>query len=201
MLADRLAKGSRSRVKYTSAQVCNRWKNLTKMYRDCVENRKCTGPWVGKCQYFYELDSVYNLAGADSSAGPQLQTNGNLRSLQKIRRLQRLAKRAGEKPSSSAGSFVAIAPKRPLPQVGVAPSAVSDVSSIVILAEKNGSPAPCSASGGDEKGFASVVMAVQALHEDQKRVDSWKLDRLERMHKEKMQMFARFLDILKEQKQ
>ena len=44
-------------------------------------------------------------------------------------------------------------------------------------------------------------MAVQALHEDQKRVDSWKLDRLERMHKEKMQMFARFLDILKEQKQ
>ena len=199
MLAARLAKGSKSKAKYTSAQVCNRWKNLTKLYRDCVDNLKRTGPWVSKCQYFDELDSVYNLVGADRAAGPQPQIFRSSRSSLKNRRLQRLAKR--EKKTSTAGSFVAIAPKRPLPQVGVAPSASSDVSSIVILAENSGSPVPSSSTVGGEKGFSSVVQAVQALHEDQKRIDAWKLDRLEKMHKEKMRMFARFLEVLKEQKQ
>ena len=223
MLAARLGRGGKSKARYTSAQVCNRWKNLTKTYRDCVESLEQAGPWVGKCQYFDELDHVYSLTapGASSALAPRPHASrgSNAKSsLNNNRLLQRLAKRAGDKkqpPSSSSSSsssfsfssssaashFVAIAPKRPLPSVSLTPSASSDVSSIVVLADKTASvPAGCSASGS-ATCFGSVVRAVQALHADQKRVDRWKLDRLEKMHKEKMHMFERFLDVLKECKQ
>ncbi|XP_076470630.1 uncharacterized protein LOC143300674 [Babylonia areolata] len=186
MLAGKMARGSnKSKVKFTSIQVYNRWKNLTKTYRDCLRKIRRAGPWVGRCRFFEEMASVYD-AGAS-----QQPKSGVHRAARKHR--QGGATGPANRLAQCKSKWRAIAPKVK--------------ATVVVKPDVD----PCSFppqtflhAGGEEVGggggLEAVVRAVQELHDKEKALDQWKMDRLQQMHTEKMQMFAQFLDVLKDLK-
>ncbi|KAK7115055.1 hypothetical protein V1264_000998 [Littorina saxatilis] len=194
MLTAKLTKGSgKSRMKYTAMQVYNRWKNLTKMYRDNLRLLEESGYLSSKCQYFYEVDTIFGSSskvGAASTAaisnrfaqkkGVSSQQNGQS-SKPKIKGVSGLT------------GYVDIAPKTP--PVDVSLCGPVNSTPVIVFDERSASH-PLTLSNGEQNGFGEVVHAVNELYKDQEKTDLWKLQRLEQMHREKMQVFAQFLDIL-----
>ncbi|KAL8588664.1 hypothetical protein ACOMHN_001981 [Nucella lapillus] len=194
MLAGKLARGSKSKGKFTCTQVYNRWKNLTKTYRDCVQDIQRVGTWVGKCRFFEEMASVYNDDGSSQESNPPTTTPTTT-----MHRVVRKRRRCGPSQptmSPSQGSFRTIAPKVvPSSQDEPKPGNTSADASSRVGVEGGGGVLMRGGGGG---GFGDVVRAMRELQEEEKARDEWKMARLERMHREKMDMFAQFLGVLKE---
>ena len=182
MIAAKLAKGSRLKMKFTSEQVYNRWKNLTKVYRDCRTQMEQTGSRTGKCRYFDELSFVYD---ANSSAGSKQSKRACVKC-----RLRKHLNTDQSKLPLPAQNFVAIAPK-----TAIHPESMASSASLksIMFGENLVSAGSHTSDGRD---FLELVQAVQKLREDQRKSEEWKLSRLEQMHKERMQMFSQMLGIL-----
>lgn len=165
---------------YTSSHVGNRWKNLTKLYRDCFEanrNMNKSASTFHKCQFFDEIASVYNYEGQDSidstskskiTSGTTSHSNKEILVVPTKSTLKRI-------------NYVHIAPKQSTECTGS-----SSVSKDMPLAKKVKSSAE------------DVLTAIRHLSDDHKVQENMFLARLEKMHDEKMDIFQQYFEIVKQ---
>ncbi|KAK7469592.1 hypothetical protein BaRGS_00036382 [Batillaria attramentaria] len=173
----------RGKVPYTSTQVSNRWKNLTKMYRDCVDARYTLGGVAAKCQYFEQIASVYSYTPSDAVTA----------------KIPIAVASSGKPTVSRTVRYVPIAPKRPAEVKGVVNSSLTADGTGECSDPKRRKCAHSLQKTG-EATLVDVICAVSKLNEDKKKQDKTTMEKLENMQRERMDMFRQFLDILKEYK-
>lgn len=219
-IAVKLRQGRKGSPKFCWNHVENKWKNMTKKYRDCIDMNRRNGT-NHRCRFQDEIAAVYsyNPDGDQKAAGegflsPEAGQNGNT-----VEGNIFLSGYAGpvnagmtnnlflptkrEKPSTDddivgggdghdAGMFL-VKKKKYLklgPQIGqTAPKPILP------------QPSPTQLNLVQNNSDNEIVSLLQQLREDRIGHERTRMDRLEAMHREKMNMFGKFLDILKQSKQ
>ncbi|ESP01994.1 hypothetical protein LOTGIDRAFT_157131 [Lottia gigantea] len=146
---------------YASVQVENKWKSLTKAYRDVVNHNLKNGHIVTRtCAFFKELSEVYHYI-PECAQTPSMQ-----QSVVQIR--------GGKRNSED----------------------FTDTDTN-LQKKKKFLNLNCSEtqSSSDIQSFSSVL---KTFNEERRKQDKIKMDKLEKMHREKMEMFSSFLKVFKD---
>ncbi|XP_071115810.1 uncharacterized protein [Haliotis cracherodii] len=173
-------------VTYAWSQVENKWKSLTKRYRDTLDfNARNNNVIPHTCPFYDEISQAYSYVSPHSSilTSPYAQ-------ITTVAAVQTQTKRQLESTCLNDADIASLTKKKKyLNQPASAPTSSSAQTTSAV-------PSPSS-------GIQSVELGslLRSIHEDRKRQDRLKMDRLEKMHKEKMELFRQFLDVVKDAKQ
>nr|KAG5688512.1 hypothetical protein BaRGS_011657 [Batillaria attramentaria] len=228
IIATRLRKETSDPTQYRWNQAENKWKNITKKYRDCVDNNRRHGTNV-RCRFYDEIAAVYNYNPDDQA---QKTAAEGLRALSSTRPQviklsdmgesstathQNYVRTKHERPSADDESFIngtgaedaavpLLAKKKKYARLDSATTATAQQHTPLTSATVNLVSAPLvSASPSQAAPKVSqcddILAVLKELREDRQRQEKARMDRLENMHQEKMQLFRQFLDLLKQSKQ
>ncbi|XP_076470342.1 uncharacterized protein LOC143300503 [Babylonia areolata] len=196
--------------------VENKWKNMTKKFRDCVNlNRRSSVPV--KCNFFDEIAAIYNYNPDED----QRKAAEGLRALKSATHrhsgplgagpyrdcvtaasgadcssggVSGVGQRGGESHSQPEG--VPLMKKKKYAHLDTQPCPRS----LPLHSPLPPPPPPADLGGVKDRGV-DIAGLLQRLREDRANQERTRMERLERMHQEKLAMFGRFLDILQQSKQ
>ncbi|KAK1174864.1 hypothetical protein AOXY_G2457 [Acipenser oxyrinchus oxyrinchus] len=157
------------KVSVTVQQTEQKWKNITKKYRDTVAHNSVFGNSLRTCSFYKELSEVY-----------RFKPNAEMVSI--ATKACDVKKRKLEKSSGIPARRV----------VGSDTTEDSHVSNVKKLKEAH-------AKNSSKKEQRSAIVAlVKQLQEDLKSEHQQAMDTLKKMHDEKMALMSSFLDVLKQ---
>ncbi|CAL1534729.1 unnamed protein product [Lymnaea stagnalis] len=188
---------------YSWIQAENKWKAITKKYRDTVDHNAKHGHIImRKCPFYNELATVYRyVSPCLSQAAPSCQAA--FKSLVSDNSFQQttIAVVTNQIPNTA---------KRPL-QCDSDPTASTSSTELknnnvdgqgpreepvghkVLIKKKKYSPI----AGDNVSDVGQVLHMLRVLNEDRRKQEKLRMDRLEKMHQERMTVFREFLDVLK----
>ncbi|XP_046556178.1 trihelix transcription factor GT-3a-like [Haliotis rubra] len=174
-------------VTYAWSQVENKWKSLTKRYRDTLDfNARNNNVIPHTCPFYDELSQAYSYVSPHSHilTSPYAQ-------ITTVAAVQTQPKRQLESPGLNDADIASLTKKKKYLNT---PAASGSTSS----SAQTSTTVPSPSSGVQSVELGSLL---RSIHEDRKRQDRLKMDRLEKMHREKMELFKQFLDVVKDAKQ
>lgn len=198
MIATKMTKEAEDldKMVYTWKQVGNRWKNMTKLYRDCLDaNLSSKGNSKQKCPYYDEISSVYSLHSQEVNSNDCIGTS-KMKNTAQV--LMRDVPASDIIPECKPVTFVSIAPKQSVPLQHV--SSVSSENGIddINMIKRMKYSTTSEASHGFTHG--NIIDILKHINEERIKEDKIKMERLEKMHADKMDMFVKFLNIIKQSK-
>lgn len=160
----------------TFSQAESKWKNLTRKYRDVVDNNNTSGRERKVCAYYEELSEIYgykpNVNPTAVQSSLPLPSQAGCSTPTPSRKRKDLF--SDEEKDESDGSEAQVASPRP-----------------------SSTPTSRKYAKKPKSNSQEVIDAMKAIHEEQKQAEQNRLKLAKDMHDEKMDMFSKFLDILK----
>lgn len=233
LIAAKMRQSRKDSPQFRWNHVENKWKNMTKKYRDFVDMNRRNGTNF-KCRFHDEIAAIYNYNPDEDQktaaeglralkSGPQVGNSGIVLNgkcdpgtltagnmtvstdsgvvVTKVEKLSPedsvLGNGSGDTPSSEP----LLVKKKKYARLDPPHGSASQVMPKPVLPLPQQSQANSSVNGATNENPTDVASLLKQLREDRARLDKARMDRLEAMHREKMNMFGKFLDILKQSKQ
>lgn len=229
IIAAKLRLDPANTVHYRWNHVENKWKNMTKKYRDCVDSNRRHGTSM-KCRFFDEIAAIYDYnpdeaqrVAAEGLRALRLPPQNNVTSVamplaeddmrhaSSINVNQSRTHHTGTKRDISVQREDSAISSTELPETlpvlrkkkKYLQSHVSSVCSkktLVVgpdLLQKTDMLSSATSSA-DAKTCDAIIMEWKCLVEEKRKQERIKMDRLEKMHREKMELFQQFLDLLEQ---
>jgi len=227
LIAAKMRQGRKDSPQFRWNHVENKWKNMTKKYRDFVDMNRRNGTNF-KCRFHDEIAAIYNYNPDEDQktaaeglralkSGPHVGngsialngyydpvSTGNVSTNSVVTKVEKLSPEedvlgggSGDTPDSEPLLVKKKKYARLDPQHGPA----SQVTPKAVLPPPPHLQASTSVNGVGNEDPMDIASLLKQMREDRARLDKARMDRLEAMHREKMNMFGKFLDILKQSKQ